>query len=306
MSKLIKTPVLFITYNKTDTTLKVLNKILKCNPSKLIIVSDGPETNRDEKSVNYLRNYFNKNLDNSYIEKDYNQTNKGLKETVTSSISKYINKYGKLIIIEDDILPSKMFFDFCDSMLDIYKDEKKVNLISGFNYLTRYKNQNGHQFSKYTDIWGWATWDDRWNNYESLSREKLDKFTSQKNFFSDDSEKQYYVNNFENVLNQKLDSWAFDLTFSNFINRNFSVLPNYNLTKNIGLGHKSSTHTKHKNKYLIQTLNVRLSLLQRKNFNKQIVQLDTKFNSRYLNRVILKNTFYNKLIFRILKLLNKT
>ncbi len=275
MSKLIKTPVLFITYNKTDTTLKVLNKILKCNPSKLIIVSDGPETNRDEKSVNYLRDYFNKNLDNSYIEKDYNQTNKGLKETVTSSISKYINKYGKLIIIEDDILPSKMFFDFCDSMLDIYKDEKKVNLISGFNYLTRYKNQKGHQFSKYTDIWGWATWDDRWNNYESLSREKL-------------------------------DSWAFDLTFSNFINRNFSVLPNYNLTKNIGLGHKSSTHTKNKNKYLIQTLNVRLSLLQRKNFNKQIVQLDTKFNSRYLNRVILKNTFYNKLIFRILKLLNKT
>ena len=86
MSKLIKTPVLFITYNKTDTTLKVLNKILKCNPSKLIIVSDGPETNRDEKSVNYLRNYFNKNLDNSYIEKDYNQTNKGIKETVTSSI----------------------------------------------------------------------------------------------------------------------------------------------------------------------------------------------------------------------------
>ena len=64
MSKLIKTPVLFITYNKTDTTLKVLNKILKCNPSKLIIVSDGPETNRDEESVNYLRNYFNKNLDN--------------------------------------------------------------------------------------------------------------------------------------------------------------------------------------------------------------------------------------------------
>ena len=117
MSKLIKTHVLFITYNKTDTTLKVLNKILK-----FIIVSDGPETNRDEKSVNNLRNYFNKNLDNSYIEKDYNQTNKGLKETVTSSISKYINKYGKLIIIEDDILPSKMFFDFCDSMLDIYKD----------------------------------------------------------------------------------------------------------------------------------------------------------------------------------------
>ena len=135
---------------------------------------------------------------------------------------------------------------------------------------------------------------------------KLDKFTSEKKFFSDDSEKQYFLNNFENVLNQKLDSWAFDLTFSNFINRNFSVLPNYNLTKNIGLGHKSSTHTKNKNKYLIQTLNVRLSLLQRKNFNKQIVQLDTKFNSRYLNRVILKNTFYNKLIFRILKLLNKT
>ena len=83
------------------------------------------------------------------------------------------------------------------------------------------------------------------------------------------------------------------------------MLPNFNLTKNIGLGHKNSTHTKNKFKYFIQTLNVRLSIFQKTDLSFQNISVDSKFNQKYLNRVILKNTKYNSFIYKILKVFKK-
>jgi len=301
----IETPVLFLTFNKKDTTPKVLNKILKCNPKKLIITSDGPRTKEDEDSIYFLRNFIDKKSEFYDIEKQFNEENLGLKKMVSSSISKYINKYKRLIIVEDDVLPSKKFFKFCDKMLDIYQNEKQINLISGYNYLGAYLNKNSHQFSRYTDIWGWATWDDRWNNNQALTLKSLIEMKSKENIFYNKEEKKYFISNFEKVLSNDLDSWAFELVFSNLYNSKLSVLPNFNLTKNIGLGHKNSTHTKNKLKYLIQTLNIRFGIFQKTNLKFQKIYVDNKFNQKYLNRVILKNTKYNTLTYKILKLLKK-
>ena len=301
----IETPVLFLTFNKIDTTPQVLNKILKCKPKKLIVTSDGPRTKEDEESIYFLRNFIDKKSEYFDIEKQFNEDNLGLKEMVSSSITKYINKYKRLIIVEDDVLPSKKFFKFCDNMLDIYQNEKKINLISGFNYLGVYLNQNAHQFSRFTDIWGWATWEDRWNNKKALTSESLTDIKLKENIFYGTEEKKYFISNFEKVLNNELDSWAFELVFSNLYNSKLSVLPNFNLTKNIGLGHKNSTHTKNKLKYMIQTLNIRLSIFQKTNLKFQKICIDDKFNQKYLNRVIFKNTKYNSLVYKILKLLKK-
>tara|TARA_B100001057_G_scaffold497983_1_gene603666 strand:- start:9498 stop:10424 length:927 start_codon:yes stop_codon:yes gene_type:complete len=302
----IETPVLFLTFNKKDTTPRVLNKILKCNPKKLIITSDGPRTKEDEDSIYFLRNFIDKKSEFFEIEKQFNEENLGLKQMVSSSITKYINKYKRLIIVEDDVLPSTKFFKFCDNMLDIYQNEQKINLISGFNYLGVYLNQNSHQFSRFTDIWGWATWDDRWNNKQALTAESLSEIKSKENIFQSEEEKKYFVSNFEKVINHDLDSWAFELVFSNFYDSKLSVLPNFNLTKNIGLGNKNSTHTKNKFKYFIQTLNIRLSIFQKTDLDSQQIYVDNKFNQKYLNRVIFKNTKYNSFVYKILKLFRKT
>ncbi len=301
----IDTPVLFLTFNKKDTTPRVLNKILECNPKKLIVTSDGPRTKEDEDSIYFLRNFIDKKSEFFEIEKQFNEENLGLKKMVSSSITKYINKYKRLIIVEDDVLPSKKFFKFCDNMLDIYQNEQRINLISGFNYLGVYLNKNAHQFSRFTDIWGWATWDDRWNNKQALTSESLSEIKSKENVFHSEEEKKYFVSNFEKVLNHDLDSWAFELVFSNFYDSRLSVLPNFNLTKNIGLGNKNSTHTKNKFKYLIQTLNIRLSIFQKTDLDSQKINVDNKFNQKYLNRVIFKNTKYNTFVYRVLKLLRK-
>ena len=108
----IDTPVLFLTFNKKDTTPRVLNKILECNPKKLIVTSDGPRTKEDEDSIYFLRNFIDKKSEFFEIEKQFNEENLGLKKMVSSSITKYINKYKRLIIVEDDVLPSKNFLNF--------------------------------------------------------------------------------------------------------------------------------------------------------------------------------------------------
>ena len=122
--------------------------------------------NRNDSSINKsilnesidenLKTYFKtSNFSLGLMSRDFEKLNQG-------SILNLIDQSGDKLIhkIIHDNFKKEIFY-----IRNIYKDEKKVNLISGFNYLTRYKNQNGHQFSKYTDIWGWATWKDRWEIY---------------------------------------------------------------------------------------------------------------------------------------------
>ncbi|BCV01083.1 hypothetical protein CM15mP35_04550 [bacterium] len=68
------------------------------------------------------------------------------------------------------------FFQYTQKLLNLYEREKKVNLISGYNYLSKSKHDGPFYFSKYTNIWGWATWKNRWENRVTLNEENLNKF----------------------------------------------------------------------------------------------------------------------------------
>ena len=113
-------PILFITYNKFDTTINVLNKIKILNPSKLIIASDGPKNSEDNKIITNLRHHFEKELKHIDFTKIYNQENRGCKWSVTNAINESFKEHSKLIILEDDTLPSNSFFHYCKNLLNLY------------------------------------------------------------------------------------------------------------------------------------------------------------------------------------------
>lgn len=300
-------PILFITYNKFDTTIKVLNKIKKLNPSKLIIASDGPKNSEDKKIITNLRHHFEKELKNINFTKIYNEENKGCKWSVTDAINESFKVHSELIILEDDTLPSNSFFHYCRNLLDLYSEESKVNLISGYNYLIKTNSKKNYFFSKYSNIWGWATWKNEWENRVELNEKNLKLFLEKdlKNIFFEEQEKEYYLERFKSVVYENLDSWAFGLTFSNFYQNKLSTIPNYNLVKNIGLGHLKATHTKNYNKFLISTPNIRLDLLQKNNYLLCKPEAEFKTDYLYYKKVIAKNSFYNKLIYKFLKLIKK-
>ena len=111
----------------------MLNAILKINPKNLIISSDGGKNSLENKEIVELRKYFDKTLNSVSFEKFYNKNNLGCKGNVTNSIDKAFEKHEKLIILEDDTLPSKEFFIYTKKLLKLYKNYNKVNMISGYN-----------------------------------------------------------------------------------------------------------------------------------------------------------------------------
>ncbi len=296
--KKFETPILFITFNKLDTTKKILEKIIEVNPRNLIIASDGPRNHDEEKVITNLRIYFEKEIQFDFI-KIYSDTNRGCKEGVTHAISQSFELFDELIIIEDDTLPTNKFFYFCEKLLKIYKKDKKINLVSGYNYLTKSNTVNPFYFSKYSMIWGWATWKDRWEDRELLNKHSLDFFEKNKadNSFANKEEKKYFMDHFNDVVNGDLDSWAFGLVFSNFYKNKLTIVPKYNLVKNIGLGHKRATHTKSKLSFKIVTFNLCLDLFQslKLNYIKPVVSLSN--DSSYMNKVLLKNTIFNRILY---------
>ena len=301
------TPILFITYNKFDTTIKVLNKIKILNPSKLIIASDGPKNSEDSKIISNLRHHIEKDLKNINFTKIYNEENKGCKWAVTNAINESFKEHSKLIILEDDTLPSNNFFHYCSNLLDLYSDENKVNLISGYNYLIKTNSKNNYFFSKYSNIWGWATWKDEWESRVELNEKNLKLFLEKdmESIFFEEQEKDYYIERFKSVVYKSLDSWAFGLTFSNLYQNKLSIIPKYNLVKNIGLGHSKATHTKNFNKIFISTPNIRLGLFQKNNYLPDKPKVEFKTDYLYYKKVIAKNSFYNKLVYKFLKVIKK-
>ncbi len=299
-------PILFITYNKPDTTKKVFEKILSINPEHLIISSDGPSNDSENKIISNLRKYFDDRTINKNFLKLYQEKNIGCKENVIYSITKSFEKFDKLIIIEDDTLPSKSFFQYTQKLLNLYEREKKVNLISGYNYLSKSKHDGPFYFSKYTNIWGWATWKNRWENRVTLNEENLNKFKNSdlsKVFFSE-QEASYFIERFEDVVFKQLDTWDYGLIFSNFFTKSVSIVPKYNLVKNIGLGHQNAAHTKSYFKYLIMTPNVRLSYLQSKRLKFKEISISIENDIKYHDKILIKKTFYNRFVYKLLKIFN--
>ena len=301
-------PILFLTYNKVDTTKKVLNAILKINPKNLIISSDGGKNSLENKEIVELRKYFDKTLNSVSFEKFYNKNNLGCKGNVTNSIDKAFEKHEKLIILEDDTLPSKEFFIYTKKLLKLYKNYDKVNMISGYNYLTKSKISDDFFFSHYTNIWGWATWKNEWERRIELNKKSLNNF---KNFnlndiFHSEFEKNYFMQRFEEVVYDSLDTWDYGLVFSNFYQKKLSIYPKYNLVKNIGLGHKNATHTNSYYKYLISTPNIRLNKFQSKKFKFIEPYINLNLENKFYRKIIIKNTTYNKFVYQILKRLKRT
>ena len=164
----MSSPVLFITFNRPEQTLRVLKKIAEYSPKKIYISSDGPrkERNNEKEIVNDLRmkikNNINWNCEVFYL---FNKNNLGCKKAVSSAIDWFFNNEESGIILEDDCLPSKSFFKFCELMLVKYKNDTRIFHIDGTNFCES-SSHYMYEFSKYALIWGWASWKRAWLKYD--------------------------------------------------------------------------------------------------------------------------------------------
>lgn len=245
---MFKTPILFLIYNRPDLTEKVFSKIRKIKPKKLFISADGPKNETEKENCEKTRDIINKVDWPCQLETLFQEENLGCKLAVSSAISWFFDHVENGIILEDDTVPNMSFFHFCEELLDMYQDDKKVMSITGVSWTKpSFVEPFSYYFSTYPGIWGWATWKDRWNKFD-LEMKGFKEFIGS-NILDEicfsSKEKKVIENYLNEVYHNKIDTWDYIWHYTNYLNKGLCIRPNKNLVSNIGFDHRS-THTKDK------------------------------------------------------------
>lgn len=246
-----KSPVAIIVYNRAEEALLVLKEIFKYQPKELFIIADGPKLNdsEDKKKCEEVKKIIDSFNWDCKVNVNYSSHNLGLKKRVITGLNWLFSKVERAIILEDDCVPSDDFFNFCDEMLEYYKDETDIGCITGVNFqdnITR--GQYSYYFSKYNHCWGWAAWRRSWDLFsEDLSFwPEYRKSKAWKSKFSLYREKLFWTKHFDYCYSNDVNSWAANWALSLFFHESLTVTPQKNLISNVGHG-ENSTHTSDKN-----------------------------------------------------------
>lgn len=244
----LKTPVVFIIFNRPDTTERVFAEIAKAKPPKLLVVGDGVRASRagEADKVAAARAIIDRVDWDCEVLTNYSDSNLGCRVRVSSGIDWAFEQVEEAIILEDDCLPHPTFFRFCEELLERYRDDERIGMISGDNFQFGQKRTDAsYYFSRYNHIWGWASWRRAWKHYDSEAGvwptlrdgDWLDGLVGNL------SEKKYWIDVFQAVYEGRIDTWDYQWTLASWVQGMVAILPNTNLISNIGFG-GDATHTR--------------------------------------------------------------
>lgn len=241
------TPVAFFVFNRPHTTARVFAEIAKIKPPKLLIIADGPRKNRtgEAQLVAETRAVIDRVDWQCEILTNFSDTNLGCRKRVSSGIDWVFDNVEEAIILEDDCLPDPSFFRFCQELLNVYRDNDKVSMISGNNFLNNTNCiDDSYYFSRYCHIWGWATWRRAWRRYDHNATiwPEICKQNGLNQIIRNTDEIRYWREVFEGVYSERIDTWDYQWALTSFYYDTVSIMPRTNLISNIGFG-ESATHT---------------------------------------------------------------
>ena len=168
----------------------------------------------------------------------------GCGKAVSKAISWFFNEVEKGIILEDDCLPSRSFFSFCEELLEKYNDNENIYVISGNNFLNNRVGNASYYFSAYGPIWGWASWRRAWHNYDFYlkSFQDVEFIKDLQYYFETKKEINYWYNIFKIMKENPIDTWDYQWQFTQWKMHGLNIMPNINLVSNIGFN-QGGTHT---------------------------------------------------------------
>ena len=247
-------PILFIIFNRLDTTEQVFEQIRKQKPKYLYIAADGPRKNREDDIENCrkTREIVNKIDWDCELKTLFREENLGCGKAVSGAITWFFENVEMGVILEDDCLPHEDFFPYCEELLIRYKDNKEIKMISGDNFQNGIKRGDAsYYFTAYTHIWGWASWRRTWQEYDFSLDDILTKEfkKSLRYYFNSWQERQVWLDKFILMKKKSIDTWDFQLSFNVWKRKGINIMPNINLISNIGFG-ECSTHTSDDNNVL--------------------------------------------------------
>ena len=236
-----ETPVLFLLFNRPEMTAKTFSAIKQIQPVTLYVSADGPRKDHptDEYNCAEVRRIIQEGVDwDCDLHMLFRDQNVGCGEAINSGISWFFKDVAEGIIIEDDCLPHQDFFTFCDLLLERYRDDDNVFMISGNSVPKEYGKtlETDYCFTAVPSAWGWATWRRSWEKYD-FKLNNLDHFKEKniiESIFTPKLYRRYWLEYFDEIKRNKINNWDYQLAFTSFNNRGVCIRPKVNLISNLG------------------------------------------------------------------------
>lgn len=285
-------PIILFTYRRPEHTRQTVEALLKNKEaanSDLIIYSDGPKNEEAENGVNKTREYIQtitgfKSI--QIIERAYNW---GLANSIIDGVTSVINKYGKGIIVEDDLITSAYFLQYMNEALELYQNEKDVISIHGYMYPVKKRIPESF-FIKTADCWGWGTWKRGWDLFNPNAQALLDEIINKKKCREFDFNNSYpYTEMLKAQIRGEVDSWAIRWYASALIHNKLTLYPGRSLVFQNGMDGIGGTHCGEETRYavnlsqtpiMLKKLDIKESLKARKAITEYFVSLLSKKEKR--------------------------
>jgi hypothetical protein len=240
-------PILFIVFNRPDVTAEVFAAIRQAAPARLYVAADGPRDRPGEADACEAVRAIATAVDwDCTVETLFQDSNLGCRRGVQAAIDWFFTREESGIILEDDCQPDPSFFPFVAELLDRYRDDPRVMMISGDYFAgDEFTADTSYFFTRNTHIWGWATWRRAWQHFDAELSSWPERRTGPwlLDAFSDDPHATaYWTDIFDRVHRGEVDTWDYSWTYSMWQAGGLAAQATRNLISNIGFG-PEATHT---------------------------------------------------------------
>ena len=300
----LQTPILFITFARPEYAVPVFSRIKKIKPRKLYFYSNKarPNNNDEIKKNIEVRNLINEIDWPCDLKTFFQASHVNIYSSLFSAIDWVFKNEDQAIILEEDCLASVAFFNYCELLLDKYKNTSKVWMISGNNFTEKgYCLSYDYFFSTYSHIYGWASWKDRWvkidRDMERWEIAKKEKIFYQ--YFQTSKQAKFVESIFDSFYKRISDTPAWDYLFwySSIINNAYTIFPKKHLVGNIGtIGYHNNSGKSEDFNRIPDLNNYQLTF----NNSPHFIYPDVAYDIFHFDNHINKKKPY-KLIFRLLR-----
>jgi len=245
-----KTAVAFFVFNRPELTRRVFTRIAESRPSRLLLIADGARADKagEDQRCSEVRSIVSAVNWPCEVLSNFAENNMGCRGRLTSGLDWVFEQVEEAIILEDDVLPDPSFFRFCDEMLDRFREDRRVGMITGFNIVADQTNaQDSYFFSHLTHIWGWATWRRAWTTYDANIADwpAFNAAGLMEELFPRKDHRRYWTQVFDAMhAGTGPNTWDYQWFYTCLKNYFLAVTPGVNLIENLGFG-VDATHTHH-------------------------------------------------------------
>lgn len=282
----MKTPIALIAFKRPEKTREVLDIIRQIRPSQFFLIvnaprSDSPDEVERSKSVKAILEQIDWPCE---VTRKYSETYFEVGEQISNGLSWLFEQVEEAIIVEDDCILHPSFFPFCEELLDEYRNDHRICSISAQNVnLGRKYMDSSYYFSRYTLLWGWATWRRAWQHYDYTMKTwpAIVETDWLRDFLGNERAARHWKKLFQATYKSEIKTWDYQWTLSCWLQGSLSIHPNVNLVRNVGFDASASNPHDVTNKTVVAPLQLMEFPLKHPSFVRRCLEADEWIENEY-------------------------